>query len=251
MTVFKKMSVKTLSRFVVLSMLVITGAVAAALTTGAREIAHFEREALRCAREVFKQPGQYAGNDYVVELSNQTIREAMIKRATISFAGLEPRALAKYQAGDFDFAALRQAGAIEVDAFIEAGSVQNLIRREINRMSAGRRIFDGIELGFAADQVQVSGNIDMKKVPGNPFGFMPQQMSPFAVTVSVRGDGSQLMLEIIAGEMNGQPFTPELNKMFLDWLNPLWDSSAMPYQAALDSLHFSPAGIEFRGRLFW
>ena len=50
--------------------------------------------------------------------------------------------------------------------------------------------------------------------------------------------------------MNNQPFTPELSQIFLDWLNPLWDFAALPYQAALDQLHITPAGVEFSGRLF-
>ncbi|EKD83216.1 MAG: hypothetical protein ACD_39C00814G0003 [uncultured bacterium] len=251
MDFISKISGKNLSRLTAAAFFVLLSISAGALTTGEREIAQFEREALRCAREVFKQSGQNSGNFYSVELNNQMIRETLVKRATITFSGLDQRDLERFSAGDFDFSLLQQIGGIEVDAFIEAGAVKDLIRREINRMAAGRRIFDGITLVFANDKVSVSGKIDMQKVPGNPLAFMPQEMSPFTVTVSVRADGSQLLLEIIEGEMNGQPFTPELNKMFLEWLNPLWDFSALPYQASLDFLQFSPAGIKFRGRLFW
>lgn len=223
----------------------------AALTTGPRQIAQFEREALRCAREVFKHPGQYVGNDYVVELNQQPIRETMIKIAKISFSGLKQGDLETFKNGDFDFAGLQNAANIEVAAFIEAAAVNELVRREISRLPAKRRIFADVAIEFAVGQVRVTGKIDMKKVPGNPFSFLPQEMSPFDATLSVRTEGSQIMLDIISGQMNSQPFTPELSKVFFDWLNPLWDFSALPYQAALDQLHITPSGVEFSGRLFW
>ncbi|HAE37888.1 MAG TPA: hypothetical protein DCG57_04515 [Candidatus Riflebacteria bacterium] len=251
MTFYSTVSRKISRRFIALSLLVLLANGVAALTTGPRQVAQFEREALRCAREVFRHSGQYAGNDYVVELSNQAVRETMIQRAKISFAGLKQGDLEKFRSGDFDFAALKDATNISVSAFIEAAAVNELVNREVRRIAAKRRIFADVAIVFAAGQVRVSGKIDMKKVPGNPFMFMPQSMSPFDVTLSVRSEGSQLMLEIISGEMNSQPFTPELSKIFLDWLNPLWDFAALPYQAALDQLHITPAGVEFSGRLFW
>ena len=245
-----KTTVKIIRRFIALSLLVLLTTGVAALTTGPRQIAQFEREALRCAREVFRYPGQYAGNDYVVELNNQMIRETVIKQAKIAFAGLKQGEIEKFKNGDFDFVALKDATNISVAAFIEAAAVNELVNREARRIAAKRRIFADVAIVFAAGQVRVSGKIDMKKVPGNPFMFLPQNMSPFDVTLSVRSDGSRLMLDIISGEMNNQPFTPELSQIFLDWLNPLWDFAALPYQAALDQLHITPAGVEFSGRLF-
>lgn len=242
---------KNLRRFLAAGLLLLLTTAVAALPTGPRQIAQFERETLRCAREVFKQPGQYVGNEYVVELNNQPIRETIIRRAKISFAGFRQADLEKFKNGDFDFAGLQNATNIEVAAFIEAAAVNELVRREISRISAKRRIFADVAIEFAAGQVRVTGKIDMKKVPGNPFSFLPQEMSPFDVTLNVRTEGGQIMLDIIAGQMNSQPFTPELNRVFLDWLNPLWDFAALPYQAALDQLHITPSGVEFSGRLFW
>ncbi|NLF96103.1 MAG: LmeA family phospholipid-binding protein [Candidatus Riflebacteria bacterium] len=242
---------KNLRRFLAAGLLLLLTTAVAALPTGPRQIAQFERETLRCAREVFKQPGQYVGNEYVVELNNQPIRETIIRRAKFSFAGFRQADLEKFKNGDFDFAGLQNATNIEVAAFIEAAAVNELVRREISRISAKRRIFADVAIEFAAGQVRVTGKIDMKKVPGNPFSFLPQEMSPFDVTLNVRTEGGQIMLDIIAGQMNSQPFTPELNRVFLDWLNPLWDFAALPYQAALDQLHITPSGVEFSGRLFW
>jgi len=242
---------KTRRLFLAAGLIVLLTTAVSALTTGPRQIAQFEREALRCAREVFKQPGQYAGNDYVVELNQQPIRATMIKRAKINFSGLKQSDLENFKNGDFDFAGLQEAANIEVAAFIEASAINELVRREISRISAKRRIFADVAIEFAAGQVRATGKIDMKKVPGNPFSFLPQEMSPFDVTFSVKTEGSQIMLDIISGQMNAQPFTPELNKVFLDWLNPLWDFAALPYQAALDQLHITPSGVEFSGRLFW
>jgi len=241
---------KKLRRFTALAVFVLLGTGISALTTGERAIAQFEREVLRCAREVFRQPGQYVGNDYVVELNSQIIRETTIKNAKIAFIGLEQNDLKKFNANDFDFSALKKAGRIEVEAFIEASAVKNLIRREINRISAGRLVFDSIILEFGAGKVRVSGKINLKKVPGNPFQFLPQQMSPFFANVSVKSQGSHLVLEIYDGEMNNQALTPELKKMLLDWLNPLWDFSALPYPASLDFLQFRTTGVEFRGSIF-
>ncbi len=106
---------------------------ALALNTGPRQIAQFEREALRCAREVLRQPGNHAGNAYVVELNNQAIRETMIKRAKIAFLGMTTREIDKFQPGNFDFATLKQSGRIEISAFIDAAAIKELISREVRR----------------------------------------------------------------------------------------------------------------------
>ncbi|NCB37541.1 MAG: DUF2993 domain-containing protein [Erysipelotrichia bacterium] len=228
----------------------LAGAVVMALPMGERQVAHFEKEALSCAKEVFQAHGSFHGENYIVELANHMIRGIQIRQATISFSNLNVAGLRQFTAGDFDFDQLKQNASIEVEASIDANAFQTLISREIARVSAGRRIFNNVQFVFAPGQVSVSGEIDLKKVPGNPFVFMPQQMSPFAATVSVKTEGSQILLEIYDGEMNNQPLTPELQKMLLDWLNPLWDFSALPYDAALSYLEINQGGIKARGRLF-
>lgn len=221
-----------------------------ALSFGAREVAHFERELLSSAREVLKQPGEFIAAGYCLELRNQTIRNMAIKEATLVFSGLQGGDLLTYANGDFDFADLQKIGPIEVVAAIELVAIQNILNREINRRPAQRRIFDAITLESGQQQVLVRGTIDLKKVPGNPFVFLPQQMSPFTVSLGVRVEGSLILLEIYDGQMNSQPLTPELRKMLLDWLNPLWDFSCLSYGASISQLQITPAVIKISGSLF-
>lgn len=233
-----------------LSGFVLFGVTASPLPTGEREIAHFEREALRCVREVFKQPGQFVGNDYLIELINQPIHDTMIKRATITLNNISQRDLARLAANEFDFTQLQQSASIEVEALIEAGAIKTLINREVSRVSSSKQIFADVAVSFGQNRVSVRGKVDLQKIPGNPFTLFPQQMSTFAVEAGIKAEGGQLILEIFSGEMNNQPLTPELIKMFHDWLNPLWDFAALPYNAALNHLQISPAGIRLRGSLF-
>lgn len=221
-----------------------------ALPMGEREIAHFERETLKCAREVFKKSGNFSGGDFTIELSNEIIHETLIKRATIVFNGFEPRDYAKFSTDGFDFAALKKIDRIEVEAVVEASEIKSLVTRELNRVSAGKRIFADVAFEFGQNRVTVSGKIDLQKVPGNPFGFLPQSLSPFNAEITVKLEGSLIVLEILSGEMNNQPLTPELSKMLLDWLNPLWNFDALPYDASLETLQISPAGVKFSGSLF-
>lgn len=248
--IYAEFSGKKLYQIAALSGFLLLGVNASALPTGEREIAHFEREALRCVREVFRQPGQFVGSDYQIELNNQPIHDTMIKRATITLNNISQRDLARLAANEFDFAQLQQTGSIEVDGLIEAGAIKTLINREVGRVPSGKQIFADIVVNLGQNRVSVSGKVDLQKIPGNPFTFFPQQMSTFAVEAGIKTESSQLILEIFDGEMNGQPLTPELKRMFHDWLNPLWDFAAMPYNASLNHLQISPAGIRFRGSLF-
>lgn len=221
-----------------------------ALPMGEREIAHFEREALRAAREVFQLPGQLDGSDYVIEMNNQIIHDTRIKRAKVVVSQPGQRELARLVARDFDFSFLKQTEGIEVEALVEVDAIRELITREINRVPSGRRIFNSFNLAFGDNRVEVSGEIDLQKVPGNPFLFLPQQMSPFSVAVTVKTSGGQIIVEILEGQMNNQPLTPELKKMFHDWLNPLWDFNALPYSAGLSFLQINSTGARVRGSLF-
>lgn len=221
-----------------------------ALEMNAKVIKHFERETVRCASEVLKQPGEFSGINYRVILTGQKIHGTPIKHASILFNDLDESALKKLSKEGLYFSTLKQTGKIEVEAMIEANAIQNLITREINRVSKGRRIFEDVTLDLGHDKVNISGKVNLQKVPGNPFVFLPQQMSPFAANVCVKVSGSQVILAIFDGQMNNQPLTPELSKMLLDWLNPLWDFNALPYDALLDELKVTPAGVEFSGSLF-
>lgn len=61
----------------------------------------------------------------------------MIKHAKIVFFGMTTRDLDEFNTGNFDFAALKRSGGIEITASITAGAIKELIRREVSCAKTG------------------------------------------------------------------------------------------------------------------
>jgi len=240
---------KRISWSLAFSILVASGLVA--LPMGERQIAGFEKEVVRIMRELATLSGTQIGDEYVLSLRGQTIRETLVKEAEIRFTGVSKRALAAFREGEGSFDSLRQVGIITVTGFLEGSSIQALIDREISRLKPDRRLFDGIRVTFGEGRANVSGTFDLWKVIPNPFGWLPQPQAPapFTATVAVHLEGGEISIEIIEAVINGQPMADDLKKQILDWLNPVWDFTRLDCRADLRTLRLTPGGIAFSGSL--
>lgn len=221
------------------------------LPLGERQAAHFGREVVRTIREIITHPFESQGDTQVFTLDGKTIRETVIHSATIVFHGFSASQIERMMADGPSLDSLQAGKGIEVKrAHITPKAVGALITREISRVPTNKRIFDKVTVFFQAGQVQVSGLVDFRKIPGNLLAFLARDFSPFTATVAIRQEGSQLHLDIIDAMVNEQPMTPELRTQILAWLNPVWDFSILPYPAHLAGFSYSPDGIRFHGTIF-
>ncbi|NLI75271.1 MAG: LmeA family phospholipid-binding protein [Candidatus Riflebacteria bacterium] len=230
--------------------LVLGGGVGSALPMNPHRIAEFEREALDVLQWLMGQPHQEQGDETVFTVTDGTVKGFRVKSGEVRIAGLSKdlrQALGTHDAGFDD---LRKIGALRARADLAAGHLREFIEGEIAKAHGKRRIFEAAGIDFKNGQVEVSGLVNLDRVPGNPLAFLPQSASPFHATVKLAMEGDQLVIDIIEAQVNSQPMTPELRTQILGWLNPLWDFSEMPYPARLETVDITPAGIAASGWLF-
>lgn len=221
-----------------------------ALPMGEKEIAHFEREVLKTVREIFRQKGEWNGDNLAIHLSDKAIREVKVKKAEIVFEGIPTTSRDLFLHGDFDFEKFREIKGISVEGTLEKADIQGFIDRELARQKSEKKIISQANISFGKGKVTAAGLVDLTKIPGNPLAFFPQSLSPFQASFSISKSGSQLMIDIAEAQVNGQPMTPELRTTVLNWLNPLWDFSKLPYASDLEELDISSDGLSFKGFLF-
>lgn len=220
-----------------------------ALPLGEREAAHFGREVVRTLKEVLKHPADAQGDTQHIRLNGMTIRETPIQAAEVVLHGVSQTQMEKLL-GDVNLDSLQAGKGISVQARLTAKAINALIMREIGRLKPEKRIFDRISVFFQNGQVQVSGLVDFRKIPGNLLAFLSRDFSPFTAVVKVTKEGSQIHLDIVEAMVNEQPMTPELRTQILAWLNPAWDFAILPYPAELEGFEITPEGISFHGTLF-
>lgn len=220
------------------------------LPLGEREASHFGREVVRIFGEIITNEAELAGGDIQINLSGKSIHEVPIQSAKITFRGFSSAQFSQMRESGANITRLMEGGSVEVEAFITAGAINGLIAREIGRVKTNNRIFDKLSLTLLNNQVRVTGRVDFRKIPGNIFGFLATDSSPFTATVKFLQSGSQINIDILDAKVNDQPMTPELRQQLLAWLNPVWDFSILPYAAALEDFKISPAGLAFNGKLF-
>ncbi len=236
--------------FVVLLCAAFGSQAASALPMGPREVAHFEREAVRVLRELFSLPHETVGDTVTFRLRNQVVRETNVESAVVEFDGLSTDLMQNLTLGCAGFDEFKAVKGVRVEARFREKDIQALIDRELARQKSAKPVFRKIVVSFGSGSVAVSGEADLTRVPGNPFAFIPQDLSPFSSHVALRMEAEKLMIDILDAQVNGQPMTPELKSQVLSWLNPLWDFSLMPYEAGIDELSFLPGGFSGRGHLF-
>jgi len=221
-----------------------------ALPMGEKEIAHVERETVKIAKEVFRLSGEETSQGLLIRLNQQNIRHFRVQQASVLLDGIKKDQLQALLNDGFDFDSLRKIPGIRVEATMIKQDIQALINHELSRQKPENLIISQIAVDFLPGKVHVKGLIDLRKIPGNILGFLQTSLSPFDAELTVQMDGSRLTIDILEAQVNGQPMTPELKTTILQWLNPLWDFSQLPYQATIEDLVFSPQGFFLKGWVF-
>ena len=207
--------------FYILTILMLISSKSYALNMSNHVIEHFKRTICQCCEDALKINGEYKNN------GNDLLDTGVV------------------------FSKLKQECSIKVAADISQDEFQQIINNEIGRSSTARRVFNQANFIFDSNKITVNGLINLKRVPGNPFAlFSTDEFSPYSATISISISGSIINLSIIDGNINGQEMTPELKKVFLDWLNPLWDFSKLGFHCEIKEYRISPMGLRVVGTVF-
>ena len=222
-----------------------------ALTMSNHVIEHFKRTICQCSEDALKIEGEYKNNGYYVNLKDGIIKGYSFNNVIIKFEGLTEKSRNDLLDTGVGFSKLKQKCSIKVAADISQGEFQQIINNEIGRSSLAKRVFNQASFNFDSNKITVNGLINLKRVPGNPFAlFSTDEFSPYSATISISITGSIINLSIIDGNINGQDMTPELKKVFLDWLNPLWDFSQLGFPCEIKEYKISPMGLRVVGTVF-
>lgn len=233
----------------VLAVLICTGT-ASALPLGEREAQHFAREAEKIFREIIFSEVEQTGAYYRIDLTGQTIRKTPVQGGSVTFKGFSEAQFAVMRGGAVDTAKLLEGDGVEVEATITADAIKGIIEREIARVNKENRIFDPLNLSFQNGQVRVTGQIDFRKIPGNVLSFLSTGPTPFSAVIKPEQNGSRIDIKVIDAKINDQPMADDSLQQILNWLNPVWDFSILPFKASLESYSISPAGVSFSGTIY-
>ncbi|MFZ2956638.1 MAG: hypothetical protein WA705_07085 [Candidatus Ozemobacteraceae bacterium] len=231
-------------------LLIFVGTTAEALRMGERQIADFQKEAVRVMTELVKLPAHSEGDDLLIKLSGHTIRGLRVKDADVRLIGVKPDFVKAFQRGDADFEQLHSLRGVSARGTIGIDDLQAFCDRESAKQNPDRMVFQNVHFSCANGVAEVTGMANLWKVVPDPLSMLPRMPSPFKATVAVQLDGGKIILEPISAEINNQTMSSEFKAQIMCWLNPVWDCSKLPYGAAVEKADLTPSGIVFEGWLF-
>lgn len=222
-----------------------------ALPMNSHMINHFKKIICDCAQDALEMQGEFKNNSYYVNLNEGTIKNYQFNNAIVKFQDLTEKGRNKLIDSGCCFEDIQNSCSIKLAGDFSIEEIQNIINDEIKRPATAKRIFNQAELAFDDDIVNVSGTINMKKVPGNPLAMLSNdEFVPFSAKFAINVEGTLINLNIIDGNINGQDMTPEVIQMFHNWLNPLFDFSKLDFPCNVQEYKISNKGIRVTGTLF-
>ncbi len=214
-------------------------------------IDHFKKVICQCSRDALSIKGVFKNNGYYVNLNDGDVKGYNFNNVIIKFADLTENGREELLNTGVRFNDLQEKCSIKIAADITPSEFQEIINNEIGRSSTAKRIFNQANFSFDNDAVNVSGSLNLKRVPGNPFALISNdEFSPFNAKISAYIVGSTIYLKIIEANINGQEMTPELKNVFLNWLNPLWDFSKLGFNCQIKEYKITPSGLRVLATVF-
>ncbi len=222
-----------------------------ALSMSSHVVEHFKKTICQCCEDALAIKGEFKNNGYYVNLKDGNVKGHSFNNVLIKFENLTNESRNNLLNEGINISKLQKCCNIKIAGEISLDELQQIIDKEVVRVSSARRIFDSANFSFQNSCVVVSGNINMKRVPGNPFAmFTGDSFSPYSAKLGVRIVGPVIYLNIIEGNINGEEMSPELKKVFLDWLNPLWDFSKLGFDCEIKSYNITPNGLTITATVF-
>lgn len=221
-----------------------------ALPMGEREINHFKEIIRDCCSDAFLLEAEIKNNDYYVNLGAGNIKGFNFKHAIVKFCDFGKKHKDSLLEEGVTFDKLRK---IPVKLAVDLGidEIQAIIDKQISRPATSKRIINEANLSFADNTINVTGKINMKKIPGNPLSLLSQdEFVPFEANFSVNITDSKIILKINNGNINGQEMTPEVISMLHNWLNPLWDFNKLDFPCSISKFNIHNEGLQIGASIF-
>ncbi|HOY67926.1 MAG TPA: LmeA family phospholipid-binding protein [Candidatus Ozemobacteraceae bacterium] len=213
-------------------------------------VAAFQRDVMRALTELLPDASPVGQDGLVIETHDRFVRNIRLRSLNATIDGIDDQLHARLARREAQFEDLSRVRSVDVEIELDAADIRRFIDAELARQNAAHRALSGLRITFGAGRVQVSGTVDVAKIPGNPLSFIALGQAPFTAEASLRMEGDRLMVDIANATLNGVAFVPPLSTQVLDWLNPLIDFSALPQPAGVTKLEITPKGISLRGFLF-
>ncbi len=189
-------------------------------------------------------------NPLDVTLDGKTFENFEIAKCNVSIHNLNERTIKKSIQNQLSFFNYKESFWLEASGFITQTEIQKLIDREITRLRPEYRIFSDVKIQIDKNSSNIQGKVKLDKIPGNFMAFLSPAPAPFNVNVKVQASSESLTIEILDGQLNGQPITDSLRQQLHGWLNPLWDFAGADFSSSIDALTFEKGEIHFAGTLF-
>ena len=222
-----------------------------ALSMGSHVVNHFKKVFSHCVNDALKIKGEFKNNGYYVNLKDGMIKGHSFNNVIVKFEDLTEDSRNELLKSNADFSSIQNNCKIKLAGDVTASEFQEIVNQEIIRVSSGKRIFNSANFSLVQDAVLVTGTVNLKRVPGNPFAFISDDgFTPFTAKLSADITGSVIRVNIIEGSINGEAMTDELKNVFLNWLNPLWDFSQLGFPCGINEFKISPTSVRISGYVF-
>jgi hypothetical protein len=189
-------------------------------------------------------------NPVNIQLDGKSFENFKVEKCSVSLHGLKDRTIKKAVQNQLSFFNFKESFWLEAEGVIKQTEIQKLIDKEIYRLKPGHRMFSDVTVEIDQNSSNIQGKVRLDKIPGNFIAFLSPAPAPFNVNVNVKSSPESLSIEILDGELNGQPITDDLKKQLHSWLNPLWDFNGADFHSSISSLSFAKGEIHFAGTLF-
>ena len=222
-----------------------------ALSMNSHVVNHFKKVFSHCVNDAVRINGEFKNNGYYVNLKNGNVKGFYFNNVLVKFEDLTENSRNELLKSNCDFSTIQSKCKIKVAGDITASEFQEIVNKEIIRVSSANRIFNSANFSLEQDAVVVTGTLNMKRVPGNPFAFISEdKFTPFSAKLSANITGSVITVNIIEGNINGEEMNDDLKNVFLNWLNPLWDFSQLGFPCGINEFKISPSAVRISGFVF-
>ncbi|MBR4330296.1 MAG: hypothetical protein IKP71_10635 [Candidatus Riflebacteria bacterium] len=221
------------------------------LSMNSHVINHFKKVFSHCVNDAIRIKGEFKNNGYYVNLKDGSIKGHSFSNVIVKFEDLTENSRNELLKSNADFNSIQSKCKIKLAGDIVASEFQEIINQEIIRVSSAKRIFNSANFTLDNDAVIVTGSVNLKKVPGNPFAMISNDsFTPFTAKLSANLTDTVITMNIIEGSINGEEMSPELKNVFLNWLNPLWDFSQLGFPCGIKEFKITPSAVRITGFVF-
>ncbi len=221
------------------------------LSMNSRVVNHFKKVFCHCVADALNIKGEFKNNGYYVNLKDGNIKGHYFNNVIVKFEDLTEESRSEVLKSNVDFSTLQNKCKIKLVGDITASEFQEIVNQEIIRVSSAKRIFNSANFTLDNDAVIVTGSVNLKRVPGNPFAMISNDsFIPFTAKLSANVTDTVITLNIIEGNINGEVMSPELKNVFLNWLNPLWDFSQLGFPCGIKEFKITPTAVRISGYVF-